>query len=241
MYISKSSIVLLISFFCLTAKGNLCTALREFQPRDTFFIKKIINNDKYHIVYIDSTDNPVILRRITGFNEQDSSNIASFEKLVNERNLNLRKFDVGLLSSEWMPVKMLNKKYYLYSPSDKGSKSHRVISDSIFLFETMEGYFPAAISSMRKRDSNRYSFTFEDYLDLGESLPDEVNLYIIDRQKMLAVWEYKSKGDKNYKYELMVPMTHSNDFSIIVNDSEEKQLEVLFEEIDFRNLIKKFK
>lgn len=53
---------------------------------------------------------------------------------------------------------------------------------------------------------------------------------------MLTVWEFKTKYDKKYKYELMIPKEYSHNFSIIVNESEEKQMEVQFEEINFKEL-----
>lgn len=154
----KKATFVVISFCCLAAKGNFCFLKRVIEPRDTFFIKRVFNEGKkYHMVYIDSTHNAAVLEKIIGFNERDSLNIRSFDESINKLKVDLKKFNIDKLSSEWIPVKRLNKKYYLYSPSDKGSKSHKVISDSTFLFETMEGYFPIAIESMKQEDSNTYS------------------------------------------------------------------------------------
>lgn len=232
-------LLLLTMICCLSPKeGSTSSIDRNIVLKDTFFLKREVREGQpYHVIYIDSTKNPIILNPLYGFDNQDSLNLSDYLQAISKKNVTLNKFNLYGLNSEWLPVYKFNSKYYLYKPSEWGGKNHKILSDSLMLHYWMDGYSPIAIQSVIRENNNIFHLKGKHYAEQDQSSFSELNIYIIDKQRMLTVWEYKTGYDSEYKYNLMVPKQFANQFSIIVNESLEKQPEVPFEKIDFRTLI----
>jgi hypothetical protein len=90
------------------------------------------------------------------------------------------------------------------------------------------------LASVSKNADNLYNIKTTHYVPTDRSCPTEVNIYVLNKDTKLSVWEIK--GD-NPEYRLMIPRETMKTLPIIVNHSINKEPEIDFENIDFKKLI----
>ena len=126
-------------------------------------------------------------------------------------------------------------------PSDAGNLRRRIVTDSLLIFWFIDGPMPFPIRSLTKKDNYTWSLRNDDLFVKMEGFirPEILNIYILDPQTNMAVWEYKAGNEKGYSYELCIPKENLKNFPAIINDSNEKSVEFEFEQPDFKKLLKK--
>lgn len=203
---------------------------------DTTFILRE-NGEYYHAIFIDNNKN-------SSFYTDLEKNISSpFDSSLYFENIQaLRKNDIKIsrhkinnISKNWKLLYLYKGKYYVYYPSDGMYNNWIDITDSIFLFYAGGEMIVSAISNFRQITSKEFQFRLtEDYGKVRK-----INIYIIDKKRGIAVFEYAQKNGQ-YKYELRVATNKIRNFPIIINYCEvQKQDEFDFDKPNYKRLIKK--
>lgn len=208
--------------------------------KDTFFLKrKTTNGVITHTLFIDPNKNSRFYNAVFGLSDDDNRNIRYYINELSKSKTVLSHVDLGDLPTEWRPVVKYHNKYYLYYPSDAGSKGTIMVTDSTLMpFLSGDGYTPIALEAVTKKTDNLYTIKTKHYVSTDQSCPSEVNVFILDKKTMLAVWEMKNENGV-FEYCLMAPKTTMQHFPIIVNVSESMEPEYNFEKIDYKKLINK--
>ncbi|MEO8171857.1 MAG: hypothetical protein ABI581_02195 [Sediminibacterium sp.] len=216
---------------------------------DTVFLRKLVfdtvyEGKPYHIfnnIYIDSNRNSVNHQSLANFSFTESQNLDAYNERIIKRKIQLNKINTLGLPTEWVPLYQYKNKYYVYMPSEQGELRRRIINDSLLIFWFMDGPMPYILQSITKSDNETWLVKSKDQFVRMEGFirPEILNIHIIDPVYKIAVWEYKSENDKEYRYELCIPKESIPHFDIIVNDSNEKAMEFEFENPDFKKLLKK--
>jgi hypothetical protein len=206
---------------------------------DTLFIKKVIKEGKlYQAIYVlNYPKSEDCLKALSGFADIDKDNEDEYLASIYKKGVRLTKNDTHGLSSEWYPVYLYKSKYYLYSPSDKASKGHRIIKDSLVMFHWADGYMPIAIENIIKLKPNVFQIKTKHLVWQDGSMPDQIDIYLVDNNSKLYVWKYKYPRDTAFTYQLMTTEDNLNVFPLIVNYSIEKQKEFKFQDIDYEGMI----
>jgi hypothetical protein len=204
---------------------------------DTFYIRRQIVNDSIaEAVYIDSNQNSNFYYNVFNFDDTDVDNIVSYIKGVHEKRVALKTYKTYGLATQWVPLYLFRSKYYLYHPSDWGNRGMKYLTKWSLMFYDMDGYRPLAIQSFAKIKNNIFNIKLIQTMEGDEYLPEEVNIYILDKLNNLAVWEYKAGNSSTYQ--LMIPKEHARQYPIIrITSDFGKRGEYEFEQIDFKKLI----
>ncbi len=209
---------------------------------DTLFLKKVIKEGKlYQTIYVlNYPKSEDCLKVLSGFANIDKDNEEGYLTSIYKKGVRLTKNDTFGLSAEWYPVYLYRSKYYLYSPSDNVFKNHKIITDSLVMFHWADGYTPIAIENIIKLKPNVFRIKTKHLVWQDGSMPDQIDIYLVNNDSKLYVWKYKYPGDKVFTYQLMTIRSNLSAFPLIVNYSVEKQKEEFtFEEIDYKEMIGK--
>jgi hypothetical protein len=204
---------------------------------DTFYLRRqIINDSIAEAVYIDSNQNSSFYYNVFNFNDTDVDNIVNYMNGLHEKGIALKIFRTYGLATQWVPLYLFRSKYYLYQPSDWGTRAMKYLTKSSLMFYDMDGYRPLAMQSFTRINDNIFNLKLIQATDGDEYLPEEVNIYIIEKKNNLAVWEYKTGNSSTYQ--LMIPKYNVRQYPIIAITSDfGKRGEYGFEQIDFKKLI----
>lgn len=216
---------------------------------DTFFLRKLVfdtvyEGTPYHIynnIYIDTNRNSLNHKALADFSFTPTQNLDEYNERIKKRKIQLNKINTLGLPTEWIPLYLYKNKYYVYMPSEQGLLLRRIINDSLLIFWFMDGPMPYVLQSVTQTDNENWLVKSKDHFVRMEGFirPEILNIHMIDPVNKIAVWEYKSENEKEYKYELCIPKERIKNFDIIVNDSNEKAAEFEFEKPDFKKLMKK--
>ncbi|MES2331925.1 MAG: hypothetical protein V4539_20125 [Bacteroidota bacterium] len=214
----------------------------------TFLIKRskdtIYNGVDYHFfynVYIDTNRNSKNHQLLGDFLFTQDQNIDAYNERIKKRKIALSKIPLDDLPREWVPLYLYKNKYYVYKPSDLGNLGRRIVSDSLLMFWFVDGPMPYVLQSVSKKDNDTWEIRSKDYFVRMEGFirPEILNIYIIDKENRIAVWEYKSETEKKFNYELYIPKENIKNFDMIVNESDSKMPEFDFDQPDFKKLLRK--
>ncbi|WP_429384350.1 hypothetical protein [Mucilaginibacter sp. UYCu711] len=205
--------------------------------KDTFFLKrKTTNGVRTNSIFIDQNKNSLFYNTVFGVSVYDNQNIRYYLNELSKRKAVLSHLNLSDFPTEWRPVVKYRNKYYLYQPSDAGGKGTIMVTDSTLMpYLFGDGYTPIALDSVTKKTDNLYIIKTKHLVSIDQSCPSEVNIFVLDKKTMLAVWEMKNENGTEYR--LMVPKATMQYFPIIVNSSTNKEDEFDFETIDYKKLI----
>jgi hypothetical protein len=205
---------------------------------DTFFLKrKTMNGVKHQQVFIDTHKSSRYYDMVFGLNQFDNENIKYYLNELAKSKKKLDHVNLGDLPTEWRPVVKFHGKYYLYYPSDTGTKGTVMVSDSTLMpYYFGDDYLPIALTSVTKSGDIVYNLKTTHYVPTDRSCPTEVNIYVLDKVTKLSVWEIK--GEHPIQYRLMIPRETMRSLPVIVNSSANKEPEFDFEKIDYQKLIR---
>lgn len=211
--------------------------------KDSTFILREIRGNNYHAIFIDTAHNSECYKELTNFhfNSYALETFQSSCQALHEKKAVVRHFNRHQLPAVWLPLYQYQQQFYLYCPSDWGNNGCRIISDSMLIYYYLDGPYPFVITKMEQKGAGQYRITSKDYLNNEDVIvkPEILNIYIVDRKKQLAVFEYMDAGGEDFRYKLYVAKEQAGNFDMIVNHSNSKQMEFEFEEIDFKKLLRR--
>jgi hypothetical protein len=210
---------------------------------DTLFLRRDVKNDSvFQAVYVDPGKNPGIYDYQYTFDKQDSTNLHDFLNNLHKKHATLQKFNTYGLASTWRPVYQYKSKYYLYEPTGSDGKVTAELSDSLLMISSPDGYYPMAIAAFKQTADRIFNIQLKREMpdEYGPGIPNQVNIYIVDKKNNIAVWEYEKYGkDANVRYQLMIPKASARQYPIIVNREDYvRQAEYEgFDKLDFKKII----
>ena len=221
-----------ITTFCYLAPcRNVCTAQRR---SDTVFIKRV-NVESYHAIFIDTNRNSQYYTELQNNLQSPFDSAFYFSNIADlkENKVLFKKNDLSGIPLDWKPLNYYNHKYYVYKPCDGIYSNWVRISDSTLLYYADGEMLVQTINDVKHVGQNKFSFTSTDIQ--GKAI--RTNIYILDEQAGMAVFEYPGKSYAD-RFELRVASDKIRNFPIIVNYSlEQKEEELAFDKPDFRRLL----
>lgn len=212
---------------------------KQFSISDTTFLLRELKGSVYHAVFIEHNKNSEGRKRLTDFTVRTEYGLSTSKQ--QHKATKVKKFDLGALPREWLPLYQYRNKYYLYAPSDWGNTGRRVFTDSTLVQWYLDGPYPYLLTKFKKTKTNQFRISTRDPHNNQDVVikPEEIEIIMIDPRKGLAVWKYNSAGSSEVRYRLMVSKKHSSDFELVVNYCKsQKHTEYDgFEDIDFEALL----
>lgn len=143
------------------------------------------------------------------------------------------KHDLQGLPKEWLPINMYKGQCYL----DGMSFGFKMISDSLFIENYMDGPLPRIIKSIERKSDNTYVITCH------QGIEDKGNyvftIHLINREKGIAVWkEQMLNTDNKPSYWLMVTKAGATNFDLIEYITFEEVEGLTYDKVDYEGLIK---
>jgi len=201
---------------------------------DTVFIHREYTDDIYHAIYIDDHKESRYYDRIADFSFSKQDTLSYLESLETLKGLKRRSLSRAL-PRQWCELRAYKGKYYLYAPSDWGTNSRLIITDSTLIEFNMDGPYASRIDSTGSPGRNTWEFR----LTAFDHFRTKLRIHIIDPKSQVAVFESIAEGQNGPGYyRLMVAAARVRDFPIIVNYCKEaKRREFEFEKPDFQQLL----
>ena len=201
---------------------------------DTIFISKDPILGSKQSIFIDPNKNSHGYKRLTDFqvDEFSKENYDATLKDLLQKNKNTKALNIDEISKNWIEIHLYNNQYYVYESCDFYNQQ-MAIKSNILTHWSMEGQEPHLIVSAKQSKPNIFD------LKLKDNYLNEIKIYLINKEKGLAVFEELVNG-KHFDYFLMLDSSKVSNFPIIINNcTKAKQSEMRFDKIDFRKLLKK--
>jgi len=143
------------------------------------------------------------------------------------------KHDLQGLPKEWLPLNSYKGHYYL----DGMSYGFKMISDSLFIENYMDGPLPRIIKSIERKSDTMYVITcLQGIEDKGNYV---FTIYLFNREKGMAVWkEQMLNTDNKPSYWLMVTKEGATNFDLIDYITFEEVEGLTYDKVDYEGLIK---
>jgi hypothetical protein len=206
---------------------------------DTIFISRKFGKGYYHAVYIEKNRQSVLYKDLLDF-KMDKEDHELYEdnlKGLKKISKSFKNYNLNGLPKKWLPLYKYKKRYYIYYPSEWGEVDRNVLTDSTLVCWGIEGPYPYTIESARKININTYTFTTCSY-STGKERHIKTIIHIINPKTKLAIWEYPDEKSDN-RYELYIPRMSASKFDMVVNYcAEVKMSEFMFDNIDYKTLLK---
>jgi hypothetical protein len=163
-----------------------------------------------------------------GINDDKYFEYLSFPTKAEKKNLpeNLPK--------KWIPLYQYNDEYYLYSPCQWVIAKYNITDTALIYYGWMDGIYGFRYDTIIQKSDDW--FAIQEIKGFNDNT--EINIYIIDREKGIAVFEY---NDNSYEPQLFVSAETARQFPVIVYICDSLHPEYEFPEPDFDELIAKFK
>jgi hypothetical protein len=197
------------------------------QVNDTLFLKK----EKSHAVYILNDTSSQRYYRLANYHLDAESDKHLKEFLIaflSKEKLNVHHFQNKDLPSQWCPLYLLKNVYYVYNPSDWLAHFNCGITDSAITIRQSSSFDAQIIVDYNKIGNTEFHYKIA---RLNRPAA-QINIKIIDKKKMLALWEFKSETD--HYYQLMTDVKNVKQFPMVVCNCGEMKCnsEYQFEEIN---------
>ena len=135
------------------------------------------------------------------------------------------------LPRKWIPLYPYNNEYYLYRPCEFIIQRYNITDTLLMYYGWMDGIYGFSYDTIVQKSKNHYQIKrIKDFHNR------KINIYIIDREKGIAVFEFD-----NYKPRLYVDAEKVGYFPVIVHYCNGKEDNYEFSDIDLKKLIEKFK
>ena len=213
----KKSLILFILFFVQFYFGQ----------------KVVLYEGKEQTVFIDySKDSEYLKRRKEyQFSRKDEDSLV-IEDLNNFKKQNsFKNIEIKNLPKKWVELFLFRGKYYTYYPCDFCGDVDNIEFENSMFFTYRCEYLEIYKIEKSRQDKNNFSLEISNSENKGL-----LNIYMIDLENGIAVFETKIENEITYK--LMLDVSKIDEFSLIVNDCKSKQKEFNgFEEPDFKKLL----
>ncbi|MBC7494933.1 MAG: hypothetical protein H7221_07990 [Flavobacterium sp.] len=207
------------------------------KTQDTLFIKKQRLKGAHQSIFFEQNKTSKYYVGLTDFSfgddYKDTYNY-SLTFLKSNRIKLIHKKTI-LPSKKWITLKQYNNKYYAYYPCDFYTYYKCSVNDSTYIDWSGEGPIANKIIEQKKLDNKTYLLKLTGQHEKYKILI----IHIIDSEKGIAIFEERRK--KNVvNYYLMIMAEKINEVPLIVNNClTEKQIELTFQQPNFKILINK--
>jgi hypothetical protein len=147
-----------------------------------------------------------------------------------------RHFNISAsLPLNWIPLYVLNDKFYVYSPSDRINHYSYTFSDSVLIQNTAEGPLPILMNSYEEVSPDEFRLSLLD----NYYKPYTLRIKITDAVKGISLWEYDYGKKKEFSF--MVKAENVKQFPMVVCDcgGAKCHLEYKFDTIDEKYIRRK--
>ncbi|MEY8727795.1 hypothetical protein AALN28_19305 [Bacteroides xylanisolvens] len=217
-------------------ENDTTVILKEYDKKNG---KQCLNT----IIYIEPNKNSIYYKEIaqpiflhSGHGQYDLDAWRKYR--LEKQKTPLSNIDLSGLPTDWIPLHSYKNHYYVFKPCEIDVPFRRCLTDSTLAYYSMEFYFNA-IQKLEKKSNSLYHIELESQ-DESSLSPTQIYIHIIDRQKKVAIWEYRKEN--NSEYELMIPIESAKYFDMLVcHTFMDKFFYVKllkFDEIDFKTLLK---
>jgi hypothetical protein len=244
-----ATIILLLLFFCScqdnrpTGTASTKTGTKKIDSlvfhdtlyNDTFFIYRYLDSEGYYTgIYLGKNDEKSKeYQQLMNFklDSNDVENIAKDCKYeVDSFKTPIKKFNLSVLGYDWLPLVRYKKKYYW-----EICRFSNILTDSILIFDTQDGYHSVVLQSVTKPTPNEYALHYKGGIR-DNSAEGDMNIYVLDPKTNLSVWENIENG--YHEYALRIPKEYAKNYDFINVNSNGEPDEHVFEAIDGKKLIK---
>jgi hypothetical protein len=149
------------------------------------------------------------------------------ESIFVEHKSKIKHVDHDLINSTWTSLYWFNNEFCLYSPSDWMNNTHVLITDSTFYFLSSADPMLELITHFKQLNATKYEFKSIDYFGGIRT----TTIDIINSEKGIAIWEYKSANKEQVVKELKVRSENVKLFPMIICDCGDTKC--IFERTDF--------
>jgi hypothetical protein len=195
-------------------------------------------------VFIDKRKKSDYYEKITNVELSSKFETTQYRKTYSEilknytENYDANKFENINLPKKWMELKYYESAYYVYCPAREEENLRIKITDSAIMIFENTGVIAERISGYEKIDDNHSLISTASISGKSNMISKEINIYLIDREKHVYIWEVFSPSGLIYK--LMIPVEYARKFPIIINYGEKSVPEEFdFDEINYFEEISK--
>ncbi|TNE52680.1 MAG: hypothetical protein EP338_14400 [Bacteroidetes bacterium] len=190
----------------------------------------------YHAIFILNKPDTTMLGQLTDFsmNKYDLRCYREGIKQLQENEVSFLPIEKIPFAKEWCPIYKYDERFVAYAPSDWGNHEKIALTDSTLVFSRMDCLYPYAIQKIETESPKRYRIELK-----GPYSGEQVQCYIhvVDPAQEIIVFETRYSEEQS-DFKLMASAAKLKHFPILVNYcTEQKQMEVHFNEPDFRALI----
>jgi hypothetical protein len=208
--------------------GDSCTIIRSIIDSANFYEQ---------LVYIDNKINSKQKNYVKDFktNEDDLELItSSYNKIIQDYGYKPNKL-TEKLPQKWVRLYKYNGDWILYNNIEFNFRF--MLNDSSLITFYMDGPMSKVIVGYNKtRNVHKFKLLDYDWYDTKSTYIEELNIYVIEPEKYITLWEFQSKNGSEQL--IMIPEERTKDFSIIAirtTDLMGNEQDIL-DEIEFKKL-----
>jgi hypothetical protein len=254
---AKNSLTAILFFFIGLSSCNLHPQQREIingnlQSGDTVFLvnEYIYDSTTQYIVYVEPDTSSKYYGRISDFSLNEEHYYVYIKADSNYMNIKYRYYYYSLddkkddlkevsvilkkknipqnLPTKWIPLYLYNNEYYLYAPCEWIISIYNITDTLLIFYGWNDGDFGFPYDTIIQKSNNHYAIQ-----DIKGFHNKEINIYIIDKEKGIAVFDFDY-----YEPCLYIDAEKIRNFPIIVCECTEKYEEYEFPKMDLKKLIK---
>jgi hypothetical protein len=208
---------------------------QTIQKDTTYIWKDNLQGFKQSIFY-ETNLNSEYYKGITDFSfgQFDKESYDNSLDYLRKENLFLKNSKPILTETRWITLKQYKGQFYAYYPCDFYTYFKVSISDTTYIDWTGEGPVANKIAKQKKFNDTTFIITTLGIYDINR----QVTIHLIDKSKGIAIFEEQTKD--GISFNLMISADKIKSVPFIVNNCKtRKQLELKFEEPDYKKLLKR--
>lgn len=206
---------------------------QTFQLDTTYIWKDSLLGSKQSTFY-ETNLNSKYYKGITDFSfgEFDKERYNNSLDYLIKKKLLLKHCKPILTARRWISLKLYKGQFYAYYPCDFYTNYKVSVNDTTYIDWTGEGPVANKIINQKKFNDTTFVIKTLGIYDINR----QIIIHLIDKSKGIAIFEEQTKD--GISFNLMISADKIKSVPFIVNNCEtRKQLELKFEEPDFKKLL----
>lgn len=196
--------------------------------------KTVLYEEKEQTIFIDYSKNSEFFKRRKEYQfSRKNEDSLVIEDLNNFKKQNsFKNIEIKNLPKKWVELFLFRGKYYTYYPCDFCGDVDNIEFENSMFFTYRCEYIE--LNKIEKSSQVKDNFSLEISNSENKGI---LNIYMIDLEKGVAVFETKIENENTYK--LMLDVSKLDKFPMIVNDCKSKKREIFnqFETPNFKKIL----
>ncbi|PLX06738.1 MAG: hypothetical protein C0596_13595 [Marinilabiliales bacterium] len=188
-----------------------------------------------NVVFVDNTNNTEYFNEICNFDMPTKFEISMYRNTFDAIKTEVDSLNKDLLDEipvYWVPLVNYEGDYYYYHPAKPEYNNRIMITDSSLAVYHQYGVSAEFIKKIKKAHENHFVIEVVAQDENEKKINKEINIYIIDQENNIAIWEEFYPG--GIEYRLMIAVTDMPLFPVIVNYGQKSTPdEYKFDEINY--------